>query len=66
LSARWCGLRENVASVLATSFPLETCVDPLDGDVRAPLDPLWVNAGSTQRPETAANAELTGITETDN
>jgi hypothetical protein len=47
-----------------TSFPLETCVDPLDGRLRAPLDPLRVNAGSTQRQETAANAEQVGIGET--
>jgi SnoaL-like domain len=46
-----------------TSFPLENCIDLLDGDLRPPLDPLRVNAGSTQRQETAANAELTGITE---
>jgi hypothetical protein len=47
-----------------TSLTLDTCVDLLDGDFRAPLDPPWVNAGSTQRQETAANAELTGVTET--
>jgi hypothetical protein len=52
--------------LLPTSLPLETCVDLLGGDSRAPLDPAWVNAGSTQRPEAAANAELTGIAETGN
>jgi hypothetical protein len=53
-------LREKEASALGT------CVDRLDGALRAALDPLRVNAGSTQRPETAANAELTGIAETGN
>jgi hypothetical protein len=47
-------------------LPLETCVDLLDGDLRPPLDPLWVNAGSTQRQEIAANAGVTGSTETGN
>jgi hypothetical protein len=51
------------ASALAHELPLETCVDRLDGDLRPPLDPLRVNAGSTRRQGIAANAELTGITE---
>jgi hypothetical protein len=50
--------------LLPTSFPLETCVDLLDGDLRPPLDTLQVNAGSTQRQETAANADLIGTSET--
>jgi hypothetical protein len=59
-------LREKRAFALAHELPVDTCVDRLAGDLRPPLDPLWVNAGSTQRQETAANAELTGITETGN
>ena len=58
--------RETEASALAHELPLESSVAPLDGDLRPPLDPLWVNAGSTQPPETAANAELTGTTEIGN
>jgi hypothetical protein len=59
-------LRDREASAVVDEPPLETSVDLLGGDSRAPLNPLWVNAGSTQRQETAANAELTGITETGN
>jgi hypothetical protein len=58
--------REKEASALADELPLDGFVDLLGGDLRAPLDPLWVNAGSTQRQETAANAELTEVTETGN
>jgi hypothetical protein len=57
-------LRDEDASAVADELSLETCVDRLDGDLSAPLDPLRVNAGSTQRPETAANAALTRISET--
>jgi hypothetical protein len=59
-------MRETEASPLARELPPPDFVDVLDGDLRPPLDPLRVNAGSTQRPETAANAELTGITEIGN
>jgi hypothetical protein len=52
------------ASALAHELLLETCVDLLAGDLRPPLDPLRVNAGSTQRQETAAKAERIGISET--
>ncbi len=38
------------------SFTLDTYVHLLDGDVGIPLQPLQVNAGSTDCPETAANA----------
>jgi len=57
-------LREKQAFALAHEVPLETCVDLFAGDLRPPLDPLRVNAGSTQRQEIAANTELTGVTET--
>jgi hypothetical protein len=58
--------REKEASALAPALPLETCVDLLAGDLKPPLDPLRVSVGSTQRQEIAANAELTGVSETGN
>jgi hypothetical protein len=57
-------VREKEASLRAHErVRFETCVEPIDGDFRAPLDPPWVNAGSTQRQETAAKVELIGISE---
>ena len=38
------------------SFTLDTYVHLLDDDLGAPLIPVRVNAGSTQRPQTPANA----------
>ncbi|HEX6972112.1 MAG TPA: site-specific integrase [Limnochordia bacterium] len=45
------------------SFTLDTYVHLLDGDLGDPLEPLRVNAGSTERPETAANGESGRILE---
>jgi hypothetical protein len=55
---------EKDASALVHELPLEACVHLLDGALRPPLDPLRVNAGSTDRQEIAATAELRGVTET--
>jgi hypothetical protein len=63
VTGRFCS-REGSVPLSPTSCPLETCVDPLDGDLRPPLDPLRVNARSTQCQEIAANAGLTRVTET--
>jgi integrase len=39
------------------SFTIDTYVHLLDDHLGAPLEPVRVNSGSTQRPETAANED---------
>ena len=46
------------------SFTLDTYVHLLDEDLAAPLKPLRVNSGSTERPETAAKAPNDASAET--
>lgn len=45
------------------SFTLDTYVHLLDGDIGSPLEPLRGNTKATERPQTAANADLAALLE---
>ncbi len=48
----------------APSFTLDTYVHLLEDDLGAGLEPVRVNTGSTERPETATNAQASELLET--